>query len=105
MYGVSHQYETNVATTYEVRFSGVLTSLDLVADVREARENTLLSIKQWGYTGLTRIMLSGFSSLKSIAADTEGAFRGMEHFGVELMAVVLPVRLSSPFPMISLNMR
>lgn len=83
MYGVSHQYETNVATTYEVRFSGVLTSLDLVADVREARENTLLSIKQWGYTGLTRIMLSGFSSLKSIAADTEGAFRGMEHFGVE----------------------
>lgn len=79
MYGV----ETNVATTYEVRFSGVLTSLDLVADVREARENTLLSIKQWGYTGLTRIMLSGFSSLKSIAADTEGAFRGMEHFGVE----------------------
>ena len=83
MYGVIHQYETNVATTYEVRFSGVLTSLDLVADVREARENTLLSIKQWGYTGLTRIMLSGFSSLKSIAADTEGAFRGMEHFGVE----------------------
>lgn len=83
MYVVSHQYETNVATTYEVRFSGVLTSLDLVADVREARENTLLSIKQWGYTGLTRIMLSGFSSLKSIAADTEGAFRGMEHFGVE----------------------
>ena len=83
MYGGSHQYETNVATTYEVRFSGVLTSLDLVADVREARENTLLSIKQWGYTGLTRIMLSGFSSLKSIAADTEGAFRGMEHFGVE----------------------
>ena len=61
MYGVSHQYETNVATTYEVRFSGVLTSLDLVADVREARENTLLSIKQWGYTGLTRIMLSGFA--------------------------------------------
>lgn len=83
MYGVSHQYETNVATTYEVRFSGVLTSLDLVADVREARENALLSIKQWGYTGLTRIMLSGFSSLQSIAADTEGAFRGMEHFGVE----------------------
>ena len=83
MYGVSLLYETNVATTYEVRFSGVLTSLDLVADVREARENTLLSIKQWGYTGLTRIMLSGFSSLKSIAADTEGAFRGMEHFGVE----------------------
>ncbi len=74
--------------------SGVLTSLDLVADVREARENTLLSIKQWGYTGLTRIMLSGFSSLKWITADTEGAFRGMEHFHVHPMAVVLPVRLS-----------
>lgn len=83
MYGVSHQYEVGVSATYEVRFAGVLTSLDLVADIREARENTLLAIKQWGYTGLTRIMLSGFSSLKSIAADTEGAFRGMKHFGVE----------------------
>lgn len=83
MYGVSHRYKVSSPTTYEVRFAGVLTSLELVADIREARENTLLAIKQWGYTGLTRISLSGFSSLKSIAADTEGAFRGMKHFGVE----------------------
>lgn len=81
--GVSHLYNVKVATTYEVRFKGVLTSLDLVSDIRAARENTLLAVKQWGYTGLTRINLSGFSSLKSIAPDTEGAFRGVEHFGVE----------------------
>lgn len=81
--GVSHIYDVTVATTYEVRFKGVLTRLDLIADNRAARENTLLAVTQWGYTGLTDIDLSGFSSLTSIAPDTEGAFRGMKHFGVD----------------------
>ncbi len=81
--GISHKYTVQSSTTYEVHFSGVLTSLELVPYIREAKENTLLAVKQWGYTGLTRIDLGGFSSLKSIAADTEGAFRNVEHFGVE----------------------
>lgn len=81
--GVSHRYATSTATAYEVRFSGTLTELKLVADIRTARENTLLSVKQWGYTGLTKIDLGGFSSLREVAPDTEGAFRNMEHFGIE----------------------
>ncbi|WP_418697413.1 BACON domain-containing protein [Bacteroides sp.] len=80
--GVKHVYDVASATYFEVRFSGVLTTLELSADIRVARENTLIAVKQWGYTGLTRINLSHFSSLKSIAADTEGAFRGVENFGV-----------------------
>ena len=81
--GVSHKYDVTSATSYEVRFSGVLKTISLVTDNRSARENTLLAVKQWGYTGLTHIDLSGFSSLKEIAPDTEGAFRAMEHFGQE----------------------
>lgn len=81
--GVSHKYEVTSATSFEVRFTGILTNLELVADINAARQNTLLAVKQWGYTGLTNIKLSGFSSLKSVATDTEGAFRAVKHFGRE----------------------
>ena len=80
--GVKHIYNVTSTTSFEVRFSGVLTALELAADIRVARENTLIAVKQWGYTGLTRINLAHFSSLKSVAPDTEGAFRGVENFGV-----------------------
>lgn len=81
--GISHTYDVTSSTNFEVRFSGILTNLGLTSDISAARQNTLLAIKQWGYTGLTNIKLSGFSSLKSVAEDTEGAFRGMKDFGVE----------------------
>ena len=50
-------------------------------------------------------MLSGFSSLKSIAADTEGAFRGMEHFGVEPYGGSFTGTAIESIPDDSLNMR
>ncbi|MCD8182366.1 MAG: leucine-rich repeat domain-containing protein [Bacteroides sp.] len=82
--GIKHVYNVTTATTYEVRFSGILTELQLLVDNSPAvRQNTLLAVKQWGYTGLTRIDLEHYTSLKSVAPDTEGAFRGVKHFDVE----------------------
>ncbi len=82
---ICHKYDVSQATTYDVRFKGTLTHLELNSPAApvSARENTLLAIVQWGYTGLEDIDLSGFTSLTSVATDTQGAFRKMKNFGVE----------------------
>ena len=82
---IRHTYDVTSVTTYDVRFKGTLTDLSLNSPYApaSARENTLLAIVQWGYTGLEDIDLGGFTSLSSVAADTQGAFRNMKDFGVE----------------------
>ena len=82
-FSTQHKYDVTSATTFEVRFSGKLTMLSLPHYSASATESTLTAVKQWGYTGLTYIDLSGYTSLAEIAPDTEGAFSQMEHFGKE----------------------
>lgn len=82
--GVKHVYDVTEPTTFEVRFSGILTNLSFSnAGGVAARENTLLAIRQWGYTGLEQINLSDAGCLTYLAPDTERAFRNVQHFGVE----------------------
>ena len=81
---ISHEYDITETTSFEVRFSGILTDMSLSGYAPDAaRYNTLISVKQWGYTGLESIDLSYISSLLSIAPDTHGAFSNVKHFGVE----------------------
>ena len=85
-YNINHKYDVTSATEIEVRFSGRMTQMDFALSgsiPTSARENTLLEIRQWGYTGLEEIHLGYFTSLRSVASDTQGAFRNMKHFGVE----------------------
>lgn len=83
---IYHKYNVTSTTEFQVRFSGKMTNMSLSASgtaPTSARENTLLGILQWGYTGLEEIDLGYFTSLSYVATDTQGAFRNMKHFGVE----------------------
>ncbi len=83
---ICHTYDVTSATEFQVRFSGNATEMDFALSASvptSARQNTLLGILQWGYTGLEEIYLSYFTSLSYVAPDTEGAFRNMKHFGVD----------------------
>lgn len=81
---IQHKYEVSKTKNYIVRFSGHLEALYPEPYASSAhRQSTLVAINQWGVTGLKRIDLGGFSSLTSIASDTEGGFASVEHFGVE----------------------
>lgn len=81
---IGHTYNVTSTTEFEVRFSGKMTHMEFtLAAPAYARENTLLGILQWGYTGLEEIDLGSFTSLSYVAPDTQGAFRTMKHFGVE----------------------
>lgn len=83
---IYHKYNVTSTTEFQVRFSGKMTNMSLSASgtaPTSARENTLLGILQWGYTGLEEIDLGHFTSLSYLAPDTQGAFRNMKHFGVE----------------------
>lgn len=85
-YNIQHKYNVTSATEFQVRFRGKMTQMDFALDgsaPTSARKNTLLSILQWGYTGLEEIDLGHFTSLSYLAPDTQGAFRNMKHFGVE----------------------
>lgn len=81
---IFHKYEGLTGPAeFDVRFSGSLTRLYMRPDAPEsARENTLIAVKQWGYTGLEDIDLSDFTSLVSVAADELGAFANVKDFGI-----------------------
>lgn len=80
---VSHTYDISEPARFEVRYSGVLTSFSVpVGMEKPALENTLIAVKQWGYTGLKKLDLGGMTSLEEIATDTEGAFRNIVNFGM-----------------------
>lgn len=82
---VWHEYKVTSPTTFTVRFSGTLTKLEFYYGRTEKYmlENTITAVKQWGYTGLKSLNMSGITSLKEIAPDTEGAFRDIKNFGQE----------------------
>lgn len=82
---VWHEYKVTSPTTFTVRFSGTLTKLEFYYGKTEKYmlENTITAVKQWGYTGLKSLDMSGITSLKEIAPDTEGAFRDIKNFGQE----------------------
>lgn len=81
---IKHQYQVSKTKNFIVRFSGHLDALYPEAYAPSShRQSTLIAINQWGVTGLKNIDLGGFTSLTSIATDTEGGFASVEHFGVE----------------------
>lgn len=81
---IKHRYRVSKATNYTVRFSGIVESLSPEAYAPLSHmQNTLVAITQWGVTGLKHIDLGGFTSLSSVAPDTEGGFASVEHFGVD----------------------
>lgn len=77
-----HQYKDNgKADFYQVKIKGQITTLNTEAMPQGSMSNTIFAVEQWGNTGLTKLQLSGLSSLESIAPDTKGSFALMESMG------------------------
>lgn len=73
----SHTYGgLNKPTDFTVRISGKVTRLDCYGIPNVEKKHTITSIVQWGNIGLEslRRSFSGYTSLKSVPADTRGAF-------------------------------
>ena len=76
---VHHRYDVSKPTLFDVRFNGVAKGISYTYQMGEAAlENTLVTIKQWGFTNTRSIDFNGCSSLDSIATDSIGAFRHLE---------------------------
>lgn len=79
---LSHKYNVNKATEYEIRISGKVTAL-YSGSIPQSYRSAITAVKQWGSTGLKNMSnaFSGFSTLKSIPADETGAFAEVTTFG------------------------
>lgn len=81
MYTRSHTYDVDTPTEFTVRFSGTLHTISSSFVEPADLTSSLIAVEQWGFTQLHSLTLSGYTSLTSIASDTQGAFRGITDFG------------------------
>ena len=80
----NHQYNVTESTLFNVRISGNVNAFayEYGADPIGVA-TSLVEVKQWGHTGLHKVILNGAKSLKKIASDTRGSFEQVYSFGTE----------------------
>lgn len=78
---LSHKYNVNKATEYEIRISGKVTAL-YSGSIPQSYRSAITAVKQWGSTDLKSMFnaFAGCSALKSLPADETGAFAEVTTF-------------------------